>query len=119
MAHTHLNWGDPPPRAHAFNPTHTCIYPHTYIHIHWHPGCAYGSRGGDDLQRWHFDDYLLLRNAAAGASGAAQWERAGGGQEEVVAMGKSGARGGVSFVAIVSVNMGKGVAKLGSNLRKK
>lgn len=33
-------------------------------------------------------------------------------------MGKSGARGGVSFVAIVSVNMGKGVAKLGSNLRK-
>lgn len=34
-------------------------------------------------------------------------------------MEKSGARGGVSFVAIVSVNMGKGVAKLGSNLRKK
>lgn len=36
-----------------------------------------------------------------------QWER----------VGRRG--GGVSFVAIVSVNMGKGVAKLGSNPRKK
>lgn len=43
-----------------------------------------------------------------------------------MAMGKSGVRwwrwwgawGGISFVAIVSENMGKGDAKLGSNLRK-
>lgn len=78
-------------------------------------------------KRWHFDDYLLLHDAAAGASGAAQRERTGGGQEEVVvAMGKSGVRwwrwgvwgGKISFVAIVSENMGKGDAKLGSNLRK-
>lgn len=35
-------------------------------------------------------------------------------------MGKSGVSGGgVSFVAIVSANTGKGVAKLGSNLGKK
>lgn len=38
----------------------------------------------------------------------------------MVAMGESGVRrGGVSFVAIVSVNMGEGVAKLGSYLSEK
>ena len=43
------------------------------------------------------------------------WARRGGGNGKE--WGEGG--GGVSFVAIVSVNMGKGVAKLGSNPRKK
>lgn len=117
MAHTHLTGVTTPPSLQRN--THTHIYIDT--RTHWRPGCAYGSQDGEDLQRWHFDDYLLLRNAAAGASGAAQWEWAGGGQEAVVAMSESGLGlgRGVSFVAIVSVNMGMGVATLDSNLRKK
>lgn len=42
------------------------------------------------------------------------WARRSGGGNR-----KEWGGGGISFVAIVSVNMGKGVAKLGSNLRKK
>lgn len=65
MAHIHLNWDDPPPIPNLSILTHTRVH----TQMHWQPGCACGSRGGEGLQRWHFDDYLLLHDAAAGASG--------------------------------------------------
>lgn len=42
------------------------------------------------------------------------WARRGGGNGNE--WGEVVVRGGISFVAIVSANTGKGVAKLGSNL---
>ena len=104
---------------HAFNLTHTHISTHVYTHTlatglrlwqprWWRPAkmAFWWLFAATQRSSW------CIRGRPVRASRG--WARRGGGN------GKEwGEGGGVSFVAIVSVNMGKGVAKLGSNPRKK